>query len=70
MKKINLYRYEDANGVVVITPTPKAETDTPSRIRLIAEEKRILTNGETETVAIDIMLNEVDSWSEKEFSEN
>ena len=69
MKKINLYRYEDANGVVVITPTPRAETDTPSRIRLIAEEGCVLTNGETETVAIDIVLDEINSWSEKEFSE-
>ena len=70
MKKINLYRYEDANGVVVVTPTPRAETDIVSRIRLIAEEGCILTNDEMETVAIDVMLNEVDSWSEKEFSED
>ena len=70
MKKINLYRYEDANGVVVITPTPRAEADTPSRIRLIANEGYILTNDEMETTAIDVMLDEVDSWSEKEFSED
>lgn len=70
MKKINLYRYEDANGVVVITPTPRAETDTPSRIRLIANEGYILTNDEMDTTAIDVMLNEIDSWSEKEFSED
>lgn len=70
MKKINLYRYEDANGVVVVTPTPRAEVDTPSRIRLIAEEGYVLTNGETETVAIDIVFDEVNSWSEKEFSED
>ena len=70
MKKINLYRYEDANGVVVITPTPRAETDTPSRIRLIANEGYILMNDEIETAAIDVMLDEVDSWSEKEFSED
>jgi hypothetical protein len=70
MKKINLYRYEDANGVVVVTPTPRVETDIVSRIRLIAEEGCVLTNGETETAAIDIMLDDVGSWSEKEFSED
>ena len=70
MKKINLYRYEDANGVVVVTPTPRAETDTPSRIRLISDEGYILTNGEMEAAAIDIMFDEVNSWSEKEFSED
>lgn len=64
MKKVNLYRYEDANGTVVITPIPRAETDTPSRIRLIADEGCVLTNGETEIEVIDIMIDDVGSWSE------
>lgn len=64
MQKVNLYRYEDENGRVTITPIPRAETDTPSRMRLIADEGHILTNGITETIAIDVMLDEVDLWSE------
>ena len=64
MRKVDLYRYEDANGVVVITPTPRAEVDIASRVRLIAEEGCVLTNGETETAAIDIMLDDIGSWSE------
>ncbi len=64
MQKVDLYRYEDENGAVIITPTPRAETDTPSRIRLIADNNKILTNGTTETIAVDIMLDDVDKWTE------
>lgn len=64
MQKVNLYRYEEPNGMVSITPTPRAETDKPSRMRLIADEGYVLTNGTTETIAIDVMLDEVDLWSE------
>ncbi len=61
---VDLYRYEE-NGQVTITPTPKKDTDIPSRKRLIAEgEDAFLTNGETETPAVDVMLDEIDLWSE------
>lgn len=63
MQIIDLYRYED-KGTVVITPTPRAETDTPSRMRLIADENTMLTDGTTETEVIDVMLDEVDKWTE------
>lgn len=63
MQKVDLYRYEE-NGTVIITPNARAETDTPSRMRLIAEENAILTNGTTETPAVDVMLDEVDKWHE------
>lgn len=63
MQKVNLYRYEE-NGEVIITPTPRAETDTPSRMRLIADENCTLTDGTTETPARDVMLDEVDKWHE------
>jgi hypothetical protein len=65
MQKVDLYRYED-NGTVIITPNARAETDTPSRMRLIADENCTLTNGTTETPAVDIMLDEVDLWTEVE----
>ena len=63
MQKVNLYRYEE-NGTVIITPNARAETDTPSRMRLIADENAILTNGTTETPAVDVTLDEVDKWKE------
>lgn len=63
MQIIDLYRYED-NGTVIITPNKRNETDTPSRARLVADEGAILTNGTTETEVRDVMLDEVDLWSE------
>lgn len=64
MQTINLYRYEEPNGMVTITPNRRNETDTPSRMRLIADENCTLTNGTTETPAVDVMLDEVDKWQE------
>ena len=64
MQKVDLYRYEENNGMVTITPNRRNETDTPSRMRLIAEENAILTDGTTETPAVDVMLDEVDKWHE------
>jgi hypothetical protein len=63
MQKVNLYRYEDGT-TVVITPNPRNKTDEPSRMRLIADENAILINGETEALAVDVMLDEVDLWNE------
>ena len=63
MQKVDLYRYEE-NGTVIITPNARAETDTPSRMRLIADENATLTDGTTKTPAVDVMLDEVDLWVE------
>jgi hypothetical protein len=63
MRKVNLYRYEETDKVI-ITPNRRNETDTPSRMRLIADENCILTDGTTETEVIDVMLDEVDKWHE------
>ena len=64
MQTVNLYLYNDENGVVTITPNPRAETDEPSRLRLIADEGMILTDGNTQTPAKDVMLDEKDNWHE------
>ena len=64
MQKINLYRYEEINGVATITPNKRAEADMPSRMRLIADENCTLTNGTTEATVIDVKLDEVDLWTE------
>ena len=64
MITVNLYKYEKDNGVVVITPNAESLIDAPYKVRLIAEENAVLTNGEIETPAIDIGFDEVDSWSE------
>ena len=64
MQKVNLYIYKESNGMTTITPNKRNETDTPSRMRLIADENCILTDGTTETPARDVKLDEVDKWQE------
>lgn len=64
MQKINLYRYEEKNGAIRITPTPANENDSPSRLRLVAEEDMILTNGIVDTPVVDIFFEEIDDWWE------
>lgn len=63
MQIIDLYRYED-NGTVVITPNKRNEKDIPSRARLVADEGAILVKGDIETEVVDVMLNEVEQWTE------
>lgn len=57
----NLYKYETEKGTV-ITPIPHSELDEPYMYRLIANEGKILTNGDTMTYCID--THEVDGWQE------
>lgn len=64
MQKINLYIYEEPNGMIIVTPNRRNETDTPNQMRLIADENAILTDGITETPARDVMLDEIDKWYE------
>ena len=64
MQKINLYRYEKDNRVVEITPIPVNDNDNPSRLRLVAEEDMLLTNGVVTTPVVDIFFEEIDDWWE------
>lgn len=71
MQKVKLYKYEEANGMVTITPDRRNDTDLPSRMRLIADENMLLTNGIKELGVIDVALDEVIQWTEiEDTSEN
>lgn len=56
-----LYRYERENGKVTVSPN-KPDTEYTECLRLIADEGKILTNGETETSCID--EDTADGWTE------
>lgn len=53
MTKVNLYRYEKADGSYIITPKDEKETDTPYAFRLIADEDKVLTDGINTMPCID-----------------
>lgn len=61
MQKINLYKYRRADGgITVSTNKPKGEYT--EMFRLIADEGKALTNGETTTYCADV--ESVEGWSE------
>lgn len=63
MQKINLYRYEEEKSII-ITPIPRQETDIPYKLRLVADEGYILTDGEIETPCIDIDFIDEEKYTE------
>lgn len=64
MEIVNLYRYENKDGSVVITPVKRDEKDQPSNYRLIADEGKILVKDDIETECVDIEINDLGNWSE------
>lgn len=61
MQIVNLYRYVEANQTVV-TPHATSESDTPSGYRLIADDGKILKNGDILTYCVDV--GSADGWKE------
>ena len=66
MQTVNLYRYDDPDGVA-ITPNKRNLTDELFCFRLIADEGFILTDGTTETPCID--THEPYLWEEIPYEE-
>jgi hypothetical protein len=61
MQIINLYKYERADGGTTVSPN-KPEGEYTEMYRLIADEGKVLTNGEIITPCIDV--ESVDGWQE------
>ena len=61
MQIIPLYRYERADGGITVSPI-KPECEYTDTMRLVADEGKILRNGEIETECIDV--NSSEGWEE------
>lgn len=61
MQIINLYKYKRADGGVTVSPI-KPECEYTEMYRLVADDGKVLTDGETMTSCID--TTEVDKWQE------
>ena len=72
MKIVNLYRYDETNGIAV-TPNIRNDGDTPYAYRLIAELGKILKNGDDAAYCIDTKTpddwDEIDDAADKEMEE-
>jgi hypothetical protein len=68
MKKINRYRYLGKNGI--ITTSVLLEGNDPINMyRLIADEGKILTDGEIYTRQVEIFAEDLNKWSEVKIEE-
>ena len=65
MQKKELYRYEELDGSVTVTPNKRNDTDVVYKYRLVADENAILVNGDNQTQVVDVAINEVDLWVEE-----
>lgn len=61
MKTIKLYRYQDGNATIV-TPTRPSKSGYKTLSRLVADEGKILVNGDRKACVIDTY--EPKAWSE------
>lgn len=72
MKTVNLYRYDETNGIVV-TPNIRNDGDAPYAYRLVADDGKILKNGDELTYCIDTKTpdnwEEIDDVADKEAEE-
>lgn len=55
----NLYRYENTDGSISISPIQREETDTPYMYRVIADEGKVLTDGTNITPCTDTHTPEI-----------
>jgi hypothetical protein len=66
MQTIELYRYEREDGGVTISPV-KPDVEYTIMYRLVADEGKILVNGDKTTACID--TDSIDGWEEIDYAE-
>jgi hypothetical protein len=67
MKKTNIYVYKTEKGGVMKTPLKIEEVEPiEEKVRLIAEHKKLLTNGEKRVRTIEVEKGEEKNWTEVE----
>lgn len=60
----NLYKIIRPDGGTTVTPEMPTGMEYTLMYRLIADDGKILTDGETETCCIDVEVEDVDKWTE------
>jgi hypothetical protein len=67
MKKTNIYVYKTEKGGIMKTPLKiEGVEPTEEKTRLIAEHKKLLTNGEKRVRTIEVERGEEENWIEVE----
>ena len=68
MKIMNIYLYQGDNGVIQ-TPVKLPIQELKQMRRLVADEGKILVNGEERTSCIDVDIDKIDMWQEVDIDE-
>lgn len=63
MRKIKAYRYIGRNGIITSRILLEDAKNIPM-MELVADNGKILTNGQTKTHCITVELEDVDNWKE------
>lgn len=61
MQKITLYKYTRADGGITVSPI-KPDTEYTEMFRLVADEGKVLVNGDITTICTDVVSTE--GWEE------
>ena len=61
MKTISIYKYGNT-----LTPEKRNDGDTPSYIRIIADDGKVLVNGDERTHSRDITADKMADWHEED----
>ena len=67
MQKITLYRYKREDGGITVSPI-KPDTEYTEMFRLVADEGKVLVNGDITTTCTDVASAE--GWEEIDDVEN
>jgi hypothetical protein len=67
MQKITLYKYKRADGGTSVSPI-KPDTEYTEMFRLVADEGKVLVNGDITTTCTDVEI--VEGWEEIEGEED
>ena len=64
MKKIQKQKYIGRNGTIITSIILEGAINKIDMLYLIADEGKVLTNGETQLHSVTVYLDEVDNWYE------
>lgn len=64
MKKVKKYKYIGRNGTIITSIVIDGAANKIDMLYLVADEGKILTNGELQLHSVLVYMDEVDLWSE------
>ena len=64
MTKTKMYKYKSEEGYIITPIEIKTEEPAPFFYRIVADNKKILTNGKVRKIMVEVFEEEVSLWQE------